>query len=71
MKSLKDRGAEDILIICGGIIPEKDHDYLTKRGVSAIFGPGTPITQIARKIISLTSKHLKRMHNFRSSRLRK
>ena len=71
VKSLKDRGAEDILIICGGIIPEKDHEYLLNRGVSAIFGPGTPITKIARKIIALTSKHLKRMHNFRSARLSK
>ena len=71
LRILKEKGAEDILVICGGIIPKKDHRYLLESGVSAIFGPGIPITEIAIKTIKLTSKHLKRMHNYRSVRIKK
>ncbi|KAG7394874.1 hypothetical protein PHYBOEH_004527 [Phytophthora boehmeriae] len=41
VKALKDESAEHILIICGGVIPPKDYDFLYKAGVGAIFGPGT------------------------------
>ncbi|KAG2516805.1 hypothetical protein BBO99_00006532 [Phytophthora kernoviae] len=41
VKALKDDDAEHILIICGGVIPPKDYDFLYKAGVGAIFGPGT------------------------------
>lgn len=39
---LKDNGAEDILVICGGIIPESDIPYLKQRGIKEVFTPGTP-----------------------------
>ena len=35
---------DDVLIVVGGTIPEQDIDFLKKAGVSAIFGPGTPIS---------------------------
>jgi methylmalonyl-CoA mutase C-terminal domain/subunit len=41
---LKARGAGDIHVIGGGIIPEDDADKLREMGVGAIFGPGTPTT---------------------------
>jgi len=44
---LKKLGAEDIVIVCGGVIPRQDYDALTAAGASRIFGPGTPITRSA------------------------
>jgi len=51
--ALKARDAEDILVICGGVIPQQDYDFLKKAGVKAIFGPGTNIPQAAREILRL------------------
>ena len=42
---LKRRGAEDIIVFGGGIIPEEDVAALTKIGVKAVFTPGTPIEE--------------------------
>ncbi|PIE06773.1 MAG: methylmalonyl-CoA mutase [Rhodobacterales bacterium] len=53
IEALKAQGAEDILVICGGVIPQQDYDYLYDAGVSAIFGPGTNIPEAAREIIAL------------------
>ena len=30
----------DILVVCGGVIPPQDYDFLFEKGVSAVFGPG-------------------------------
>src|SRR3990170_3745233 len=38
---LKNRGVDDVLLFCGGIIPEEDTEALTKLGFSAVFRPGT------------------------------
>ena len=43
MTLLKERGAEDILVVVGGTIPAQDIDFLKQHGVAAIFGPGTPL----------------------------
>src|ERR1700746_240562 len=40
---LKERGADDILVVLGGTIPEQDGEFLKSQGVAAIFGPGTPL----------------------------
>jgi methylmalonyl-CoA mutase C-terminal domain/subunit len=45
MELLKEKGAEDIAVFGGGIIPEEDLPGLTQLGVKAIFPPGTPIEQ--------------------------
>ena len=55
-KALKDQGAGDVLIVCGGVIPEKDYEFLHKAGAAAIFGPGTNIPEAARKILTLIEK---------------
>lgn len=44
---LAERGANNILVIGGGIIPEEDIPFLLERGIRAIFGPGTSIKTIA------------------------
>ena len=51
--ALKARDAGDILVICGGVIPQQDYDFLKKAGVKAIFGPGTNIPRAAREILKL------------------
>ena len=66
---LKDKGAEDILVICGGIIPQQDYQFLYDAGVAAIFGPGTPVPDAARETLNKATDHLNRMHNYRQDRL--
>ncbi len=51
--ALKDKDAEDIIVICGGVIPQQDYDFLKQAGVKAIFGPGTNIPEAAQDILSL------------------
>jgi methylmalonyl-CoA mutase len=53
--ALRAGGAEDILVICGGVIPAKDHDFLKAAGVSAIYGPGTNIPEAAQEVLGLLS----------------
>ncbi len=51
INELRDRGAEDIVVVAGGIIPEQDYDHLFKNGVISIFGPGTVISKAAIEIL--------------------
>jgi methylmalonyl-CoA mutase len=51
--ALNAAGAGDILVICGGVIPQQDYQFLYDRGVKAIFGPGTNIPEAARDILQL------------------
>ena len=51
--ALNAAGAGEILVICGGVIPQKDYKFLQDRGVKAIFGPGTNIPEAARDILRL------------------
>jgi methylmalonyl-CoA mutase len=53
IEALKAQGAGDILVICGGVIPQQDYDFLHKAGVKAIFGPGTNIPEAAKNILDL------------------
>ena len=49
--ALREQGAEDIIVIAGGVIPQQDYAFLEQRGVALIFGPGTPIPEAARKVL--------------------
>mgnify|MGYP000645626600 CR=1 FL=1 len=53
IEALKAQGAGEILVICGGVIPQQDYAFLKDAGVSAIFGPGTNIPAAAREILGL------------------
>lgn len=53
VRALKEAGAEDILVICGGVIPQQDYKFLYNAGVKAIFGPGTNIPVAAQDILKL------------------
>ncbi len=50
---LRKRDAENILVVCGGVIPPQDYDFLREAGVSAIYGPGTNIPHAAAEILAL------------------
>lgn len=51
IKELKAQGADDILVIAGGVIPKQDYDFLFKSGVARIFGPGTTIPYCADELL--------------------
>ena len=53
MAALKNLGAEDIVVVCGGVVPPRDYDGLKAAGVAAIYGPGTIIPAAAEEIIRL------------------
>ena len=55
---LNAQGQEGVHIVLGGIIPDEDVDRLKKMGVSAIFGPGTPTTEIISVVEGLTAEGL-------------
>ena len=49
--ALKAAGAEDILVVVGGVIPAQDYQDLFDSGVACVFGPGTKIPVAAREVI--------------------
>jgi methylmalonyl-CoA mutase len=69
VQCLKDKGAEDILVICGGIIPQQDYQFLLDAGVAEIFGPGTPVPDAACTTLDAATDNMRRMHNYRKDRL--
>ena len=54
---LKKQGADDILVICGGVIPPKDHQQLLDLGVAAIYGPGTNIPTAASEMLDMIRRN--------------
>jgi methylmalonyl-CoA mutase len=46
-------GGEDVVVVCGGVIPPQDYPKLEAAGVGAIFGPGTNIPEAAGRVLSL------------------
>ena len=55
IEALKHEQADNVIVVCGGIIPEKDVPDLESQGVGAVFGPGTNIAEAALKVIKLIS----------------
>ncbi|MDJ0955277.1 MAG: methylmalonyl-CoA mutase [Arenicellales bacterium] len=66
MDELKRQGADDILVVCGGVIPPKDYHTLFKQGVSAVYGPGTNITKAANEVLALI-RQVNQKQNIKSS----
>jgi methylmalonyl-CoA mutase len=50
--ALKEAGGEGIRVVVGGVIPPADYDPLYKAGCVGVFGPGTPITDSANKVLN-------------------
>jgi len=59
VRALEVEGAGDMLVVCGGVIPPQDYDYLRANGVAAVFGPGTNIPAAAADILKLIAEQRK------------
>jgi methylmalonyl-CoA mutase C-terminal domain/subunit len=55
MRLLAEKGADDLLVVAGGVIPEDDIPFLKEKGIAAVFGPGTP----TREAIDFIEANLK------------
>lgn len=53
---IRQKGGQDILVVGGGIIPKKDIPKLKEAGIAQIFGPGTPLDEIAKFIKTTLEK---------------
>jgi methylmalonyl-CoA mutase len=53
VEALKAKGAEDIIVVVGGVVPKQDYQFLMNNGVSAVFGPGTNVLDAARAVLDL------------------
>ncbi len=53
IEGLKQEGADDIIVICGGVIPPQDYDAMLEFGVSAVYGPGTNILLAAHEVLEI------------------
>ena len=51
--ALREAGAGHVVVVCGGVIPPQDHDFLHEAGVAAVYGPGTNIPAAAQDIMAL------------------
>ena len=52
IRHLAEMGREDIMVVCGGVIPQKDYQFLYNLGVVGIYGPGTIISTAAIDILN-------------------
>ncbi|HLS98221.1 MAG: methylmalonyl-CoA mutase [Porticoccaceae bacterium] len=55
--ALKAQGGDDILVVCGGVIPPQDYPILKEMGVAAVYGPGTNIPTAASEVLELITKN--------------
>ncbi|HLP68163.1 MAG TPA: cobalamin-dependent protein, partial [Rhizobium sp.] len=59
IEALKAKGAEDVIVVVGGVIPRQDYDYLMDHGVAAVFGPGTNVMDAAKSVLDLAEGRLR------------
>jgi len=57
VRCLADMGRPDVLIVCGGVIPPQDYQFLYDAGASAIFGPGTKLPVAALQVVKMIGDH--------------
>ncbi|MHA1597932.1 MAG: hypothetical protein ACTSV1_04350 [Alphaproteobacteria bacterium] len=50
---MRDQSAGDVVVICGGVIPARDYDFLKDAGVTGIYGPGSHIPSMAAEVLDL------------------
>ncbi len=56
IEALRAQGAGEILVVCGGVIPPQDHDFLIQAGVAAVYGPGTNIPVAAGEVLDIITR---------------
>jgi len=59
LDALRGEGAEDILVVVGGVVPPLDYEFLRAKGVAAIYGPGTNIPLAAGEVVALIRRRRK------------
>lgn len=59
VEALRAQGANDVIVVVGGVIPRQDYDFLLEHGVSAVFGPGTNVMDAARSVLDLLEGRLR------------
>ncbi len=57
VEALRAQGANEIVVVVGGVIPASDYDFLHGAGVAAIFGPGSNIPRAASEILALIRRN--------------
>ena len=57
IRRLREQGADDVLVLAGGVIPEDDIPFLKEQGVAGIFGPGSDLDEI----IEFTRQNVRRV----------
>ena len=50
--ALRAQGGGDVVVICGGVIPQQDYAFLREHGVANVFGPGTQVPRAAREVLA-------------------
>ena len=58
VKALQNRNSK-IIVVCGGVVPRQDYEFLKENGVAAVFGPGTNVVEAAGKILDLLQGKLR------------
>ncbi len=51
IEALRAQGGGDVVVICGGVIPQQDYEFLKGHGVANVFGPGTQVPRAAREVL--------------------
>jgi methylmalonyl-CoA mutase len=59
IEALKARGAADIIVVVGGVVPRQDYQFLLDHGVAAVFGPGTNVMEAGRAVLDLLEGRLR------------
>ncbi|CAN7279024.1 methylmalonyl-CoA mutase [Pararhizobium sp. LjRoot255] len=59
IETLKAKGGGDIIVICGGVVPRQDYQFLMDHGVAAVFGPGTNVMEAGRAVLDLLEGRLR------------
>ena len=57
--ALRERGAENVVVVVGGVIPRQDYDFLLENGVAAVFGPGTNVLDAANAVLDLVEGRIR------------
>jgi methylmalonyl-CoA mutase len=57
IEELRRAGANDIVCVCGGVIPMQDYEMLQQAGVAKVFGPGTHVPAAAREVLRAVGAH--------------
>ncbi|KQV44616.1 MULTISPECIES: methylmalonyl-CoA mutase [unclassified Rhizobium] len=57
--ALKAKGGGDVIVVCGGVVPRQDYQFLLDHGVAAVFGPGTNVMDAGRAVLDLLEGRLR------------